>query len=126
MFCDACRVVRRPAAVGSGRRRAAGLDADLSWKHRAGDGIVAVGANSAGVEALSQSDATDTLTGDVREAARASGVRIPATAAGLVAAAAVALYFVFDFAERERQRDLRTWQTRLAIIADSRAAAVTA
>ena len=82
-----------------------------------------MGANSAGVEALSQNGATDTLTGDVREAARASGVRIAATAAGLVAAAAVALYFVFDFAETERQRDLRNWQTRLAIVADSRAAA---
>lgn len=43
-------------------------------------------------------------------------------AALLVAAGAVAL--ALHFVEAERERDLRTWQSRLGIIADTRAAAV--
>jgi len=69
---------------------------------------------------------TDTVSGEVKGAARAAGARIVATAVALVAVAAVALYFVFAFADKERQRDLRGWQTRLGIVADSRAAAVAA
>ena len=37
---------------------------------------------------------------------------------------AAAVAGVFSFVRQERERDLRTWQTRLAIIADSRAVAV--
>lgn len=69
---------------------------------------------------------TDTISGEIKGAARTAGVRIVATALGLVAVAAVALYFVYAFAEKESQRDLRAWQTRLGIVADSRAAAVAA
>ncbi len=36
----------------------------------------------------------------------------------------LAVYLVFLFAGEERQRDLRAWQTRLGIVAESRVAAV--
>ncbi len=42
----------------------------------------------------------------------------------LVALVAAALYFTPKFVDDERQRDMRAWQIRLGIVADSRAAAV--
>lgn len=47
-------------------------------------------------------------------------------AAGVVLAAAVVIGIgiVYFFVEGQRERDLQTWQTRLGIVADSRAAAV--
>jgi len=42
----------------------------------------------------------------------------------LLLAAAIGIALVLRFAEAERERDLRTWQVRLGIVADSRFAAV--
>ncbi len=42
----------------------------------------------------------------------------------LVVLVAAALYFTPNFVDGERQREMRAWQIRLAIVADSRAAAV--
>lgn len=42
----------------------------------------------------------------------------------LVALVAAALYFTPKFVDAERQREMRAWQIRLGIVADSRAAAV--
>ncbi|MDA0260678.1 MAG: PAS domain S-box protein [Proteobacteria bacterium] len=46
------------------------------------------------------------------------------SAVGLLIAAVAGVYFVFNFVNSERQRDLQAWQIRLGIVADSRAAAV--
>jgi PAS domain S-box-containing protein len=45
-------------------------------------------------------------------------------ALGLLLAAAAVVALALRFVEAERERDLRTWQSRLGIIADTRAAAV--
>ncbi len=45
-------------------------------------------------------------------------------AGGLILAAIVGVYAVLSFVGAERERDLRAWQIRLGIVADSRAAAV--
>src|SRR5262249_41926290 len=42
----------------------------------------------------------------------------------LLVAAAIGVWLVFQFVNDERARDLRAWQERLAIVADTRAAAV--
>lgn len=42
----------------------------------------------------------------------------------LIAAVVIGVFWVFKFADDERQRDLRAWQVRLGIVADSRAEAV--
>ena len=47
------------------------------------------------------------------------------TAAAVVIAAVAAVWFVLSLVEEARERDLRAWQVRLGIIADSRAEAVT-
>ncbi len=64
----------------------------------------------------------------VDESSRRPGMRaafVVATAAFVLAALAVAgIAAVLTFVEAERQRDLRSWQIRLGIVADSRAAAV--
>lgn len=46
------------------------------------------------------------------------------TAALLAAIGAAGLYLIFGFVAESRERDLRAWQDRLAIVADSRSAAV--
>ena len=46
------------------------------------------------------------------------------TVAGLIAATILAILAVFHFVDTERQRELRSWQDRLGIIADSRRQAV--
>lgn len=43
---------------------------------------------------------------------------------GLVAVAAIGVWLVFEFVGSERERDLRNWQVRMAIVADGRAASV--
>jgi len=48
-----------------------------------------------------------------------------AIAVVLAAVIVAALYFTYTFIKQERQRDLQAWQTRLGIVADGRAAAVT-
>jgi PAS domain S-box-containing protein len=52
------------------------------------------------------------------------GWRVGLTAAAIVLVAVAGLLAVREFAAAERARDLRAWQTRLSIIADSRADAV--
>jgi len=59
----------------------------------------------------------------------AAGGRRPLWGVGMAAlalaiAAAVGVALVLRFVETERQRELRGWQTRLDIVADGRAAAV--
>ena len=53
------------------------------------------------------------------------GWRIWLTGAAIGAIAVAGLFAVREFAAAERARDLRAWQTRLSIIADSRTDAVT-
>ena len=50
--------------------------------------------------------------------------RVLATALLLGALVAAALVLVFQFVDVERAREMRAWQTRLAIVADSRTAAI--
>ena len=45
-------------------------------------------------------------------------------AAALVLAVAVGVFFVFRFADVERERDLQNWQVRMGIVAESRLAAI--
>ncbi len=54
----------------------------------------------------------------------AVGVKIAGTVLTLFIAVVVAVALVFEFVGEERERDLRAWQVRLGIVADSRAAAV--
>jgi PAS domain S-box-containing protein len=53
------------------------------------------------------------------------GWRIGLTAAAIAIVAAVGLFAVREFAADQRARDLRAWQSRLSVVADSRADAVT-
>lgn len=50
--------------------------------------------------------------------------RITLAAAALALLTVLGVGMVFGFADNERERDLRTWQTRLGIIAETRATAV--
>ncbi|MBM3505884.1 MAG: CHASE2 domain-containing protein, partial [Alphaproteobacteria bacterium] len=54
------------------------------------------------------------------------GINKTVVAAGvlLLIAAVVGVYFVFQFIASERDREMRAWQIRLGIVADSRAAAI--
>lgn len=65
----------------------------------------------------------------VDETGRRPGMRaavvVAASAFVLAALAVLGIAAVLKFVEAERQRDLQTWQIRLGIVADSRAAAVT-
>jgi PAS domain S-box-containing protein len=56
---------------------------------------------------------------------RRSNLRLIAAAAFLLLIAAAGVVLALRFVEQERARDLRQWQVRLGIVADSRAAAVT-
>lgn len=53
--------------------------------------------------------------------ARLSGVMI---VAALIVAVVIGIAWVFRFADAERERDLRMWQIRLGLVADSRAEAI--
>jgi HD-GYP domain-containing protein (c-di-GMP phosphodiesterase class II) len=53
-----------------------------------------------------------------------AGAAILFTTLILLAAVTVGVILVFQFVQEERARDLRAWQVRLGIVADSRAAAV--
>ncbi len=50
--------------------------------------------------------------------------RIAGASAVLIVAATATVVMIFDFIADERQRELRAWQTRLGIVAESRAKAV--
>jgi len=50
--------------------------------------------------------------------------RVAATAGALGLAALLGVLFAFQWVEGERERELRSWQVRLGIVADSRAAAL--
>ncbi len=58
------------------------------------------------------------------QAAWWQGWGLPALAGGLLLAGAVGVAAIMSFVEAERARDLRGWQDRLGLIADSRAADV--
>ena len=64
------------------------------------------------------------LPDETREGRR-SNLRLIAAAALLLLIAAAGVVLALRFVEQERARDLRQWQVRLGIVADSRAAAVT-
>lgn len=77
--------------------------------------------------AQQQADSADGLPAvDGRERAKGRRARLYVAAAGLGLAvlAVLAVLSAIGFVEGERERDLRSWQTRLGIIADTRAAAV--
>jgi len=57
-------------------------------------------------------------------AGRRADLRFVVGAVGLLLVAAVGIYFVFQFVAEQRDRELRAWQVRLGIVADSRFAAV--
>lgn len=64
--------------------------------------------------------------GDVQQVKIERGVNKVVLVAGilLLAVAAGGVFAVFEFIKGERERDLHSWQVRLGIVADSRAAAV--
>lgn len=68
---------------------------------------------------MSSSDAAVKAAGG-DQGGKSAALRMAATGAALVVAAAVGFYLVFQFTEAERQRELRDWQSRMAIVADSR------
>ncbi|MEQ8602199.1 MAG: HD domain-containing phosphohydrolase [Marivibrio sp.] len=68
---------------------------------------------------MSSSDAAVKAAG-ADQGGKSAAVRMLATGAALVVAAAVGFYLVFQFTEAERERELRDWQSRMAIVADSR------
>jgi PAS domain S-box-containing protein len=61
----------------------------------------------------------------IGKAPRAVGLTFAGVALALLAAALVGVLLVVRFVDAERDRDLRAWQIRLGIVADSRAEAVT-
>ena len=64
--------------------------------------------------------------GDVQQVKIKRGVNKVVLVAGIIllAVAAGGVFAVFEFIKGERERDLQSWQVRLGIVADSRAAAV--
>jgi len=63
---------------------------------------------------------------EVEVGVRGSAIRIALTASAIAGIAALGLYAVLHFAAGERDRELRAWQARLGVVADSRADAVSA
>ena len=61
----------------------------------------------------------------IGKAPRAVGLTFAGVALALLAAALVSVFLVVRFVDAEGDRDLRAWQIRLGIVADSRAEAVT-
>ena len=59
-----------------------------------------------------------------RSRQRPGDLRLMGSLALLALLAGLGVYFVFSFANAERERDLRAWQDRMGIIAESRLAAV--
>lgn len=68
----------------------------------------------------------DSLTSDPNGRGSAGRLGVVLSALGLLLVAAIGVALVFRFVEAERARDLRAWQVRLGIVADSRKAAVEA
>ncbi len=66
---------------------------------------------------MSNSDAASKAAGSSKGAILG---RMGATIAALVIGAIIAFYFVFQFGESERQRELQAWQVRMGIVVDSR------
>lgn len=67
-----------------------------------------------------------TNSGDISEQMRGPNAiaKMALTAAALVAAITLAVILVLHFAQGEQDRELRVWQTRLGLVAETRAAAV--
>ena len=57
-------------------------------------------------------------------AGRSAAYKVAATVAAILAITAIAVWLIFRFVDEERDREMFNWQTRLGIVADSRAAAV--
>ncbi len=68
---------------------------------------------------LSESSNAKSAEG-TRDAGRSVFVKMALTALVLVLLAGAGVYFTFRFVEDERQRELKQWQIRLGIVADSR------
>jgi HD-GYP domain-containing protein (c-di-GMP phosphodiesterase class II) len=69
---------------------------------------------------------SDLLDAEATGERKRTAAAIGATVLVLAAVVAVGVFLVFQFVQAERERDLRAWQVRLGIVADSRAAAVSA
>jgi HD-GYP domain-containing protein (c-di-GMP phosphodiesterase class II) len=69
---------------------------------------------------------SDLLDAEATGERKRVGTAVVATLLVLLAAVAVGVFLVFQFVQAERERDLRAWQVRLGIVADSRAAAIEA
>lgn len=67
---------------------------------------------------------TDLAGENSRRRQRPGNMRLMGGLAMLAALAGLGVFFVFSFANGERDRDLRVWQDRMGIIAESRLAAV--
>jgi PAS domain S-box-containing protein len=61
--------------------------------------------------------------GDKKDVAARANRIVMGGVAGLVAIAAIGVWLVFEFVDHERERDLENWRSRMAIVADGRAAA---
>lgn len=69
---------------------------------------------------MSTSDAAVAKASGADQGGRSAAIRMAITGGALLVAAAVGFYLVFQFTESERARELRDWQSRMSIVADSR------
>ncbi|MBG05216.1 MAG: hypothetical protein CMM59_14205 [Rhodospirillaceae bacterium] len=63
---------------------------------------------------------TSSVANSQEAAAKGALVKMAATGLVLIGIAAAGVFFTFQFAENERERELKQWQIRLGIVADSR------
>lgn len=69
---------------------------------------------------MSSSDAAIAKASGSDQGGKSAALRMMITGGALFIAAAIGFYLVFQFTESERARELRDWQSRMAIVADSR------
>ena len=60
------------------------------------------------------------LAREQSQGGKAATMRMLITGAILAVGAAIGFFFVFQFADAERQREMNDWQSRMGIVADSR------
>ena len=63
---------------------------------------------------------TSSVASSQKEAAKGALTKMVLTGAVLIASAAAGVFSTFQFAESERERELKQWQIRLGIVADRR------
>lgn len=69
---------------------------------------------------MSESSSTSSVARSQQAAAKGAFAKMALTGFVLIGLAAAGVFFTFQFAENERARELKQWQIRLGIVADSR------